>query len=78
MCAHVANRGLRDCQVSSSDAIEGARSNARSVRTALTREVWEAINETWMRLSDALGELPDQTARQDDQARLQEEVDRKL
>ncbi|MFM5950613.1 MAG: alpha-E domain-containing protein [Novosphingobium sp.] len=33
---------------------EGARSNARSVRTALTREVWEAINETWMVLKELL------------------------
>ncbi|MFM5924340.1 MAG: alpha-E domain-containing protein [Novosphingobium sp.] len=33
---------------------EAARSNARSVRTALTREVWEAINETWMVLREAL------------------------
>ncbi|MFM5931701.1 MAG: alpha-E domain-containing protein [Novosphingobium sp.] len=28
--------------------IERARSNARAVRTALTREVWEATNEAWM------------------------------
>ncbi|PLK25692.1 alpha-E domain-containing protein [Novosphingobium sp. TH158] len=28
--------------------IEQARSNARAVRTALTREVWEATNEAWM------------------------------
>ena len=34
--------------------IEAARSNARSVRTALTREVWEAVNETWMVLTEAL------------------------
>lgn len=34
--------------------IEASRSNARSVRTALTREVWEAVNETWMVLKDAL------------------------
>ncbi|MBS0480907.1 MAG: alpha-E domain-containing protein [Proteobacteria bacterium] len=32
--------------------IENARTNARSVRTALTREVWEAINESWMILKD--------------------------
>ena len=30
--------------------IEAARSNARGVRTALTREVWEATNEAWMNL----------------------------
>lgn len=35
-------------------AIEAARNNARLVRTALTREVWEAVNETWITLSDAL------------------------
>jgi uncharacterized alpha-E superfamily protein len=34
--------------------IESARNNARLVRTALTREVWEAINECWMTLKDAL------------------------
>jgi len=34
--------------------IEGARTNARSVRTALTREVWEAVNESWMLLSEWL------------------------
>ena len=33
---------------------EGARSNARSVRTALTREVWEATNESWMVLGEQL------------------------
>lgn len=34
--------------------IEGARNNARLVRTALTREVWEAVNESWMSVRDAL------------------------
>jgi uncharacterized alpha-E superfamily protein len=33
---------------------EGARSNARSVRTVLTREVWEATNESWMVLHEQL------------------------
>lgn len=33
---------------------EQARDNARLVRTALTREVWEAVNECWMTLKDAL------------------------
>jgi uncharacterized alpha-E superfamily protein len=33
---------------------EGARSNARAVRTALTREVWEATNESWMVLHEQL------------------------
>ena len=34
--------------------IEAARSNARLVRTALTREVWEAINEWWMSVTALL------------------------
>ncbi len=34
--------------------IEGARTNARTVRTAITREVWEATNESWMVLSELL------------------------
>lgn len=34
--------------------IEGARTNARAVRTAITREVWEATNESWMTLRDML------------------------
>ena len=41
---------LRDTTNSSSvlSSIETARANARMVRTALTRETWEAINEAWM------------------------------
>ena len=34
--------------------IKAARDNARLVRTALTTEVWSAVNETWMLLSDVL------------------------
>ncbi|WP_323797413.1 alpha-E domain-containing protein [Nisaea sp.] len=34
--------------------IEQARTNARLVRTALTREVWEATNECWMVLDQIL------------------------
>ncbi|PWJ22320.1 alpha-E domain-containing protein [Jannaschia seohaensis] len=34
--------------------MEAARMNARTVRTALTREVWEAVNECWMTLRDLL------------------------
>ena len=34
--------------------IEGARTNARMVRTGITREVWEATNESWMILKDLL------------------------
>lgn len=33
---------------------EAARNNAKTVRTALTREVWESINENWMTLKEAL------------------------
>lgn len=53
-------------------AVEAARTNARLVRTALTREVWEAVNECWMTLDTlfkkpiAPADLPDvlQTVRQ--------------
>ena len=44
---------------------EAARNNARLVRTALTREVWEAVNETWIKQKAALArpvretDLPD-------------------
>lgn len=34
--------------------IEAARTNARMVRTAITREVWEATNESWMVLRELL------------------------
>ena len=34
--------------------VEGARTNARAVRTAITSEVWEATNESWMVLRDML------------------------
>ena len=61
---------LRDPDNPSSvvDAIESARTNARLVRTALTREVWEAVNETWMILKARLArpvretELPETLA----------------
>jgi uncharacterized alpha-E superfamily protein len=47
---------LRDRNNSSSvlSCIKAARDNARLVRTALTREVWEAINVCWMTLKSAL------------------------
>ncbi len=47
---------LRDRQNPSSvlSCVEAARANARMVRTALTREVWEATNECWMVLREAL------------------------
>ncbi len=34
--------------------VEAARNNARLVRTAITREVWEAVNECWITLHDLL------------------------
>jgi uncharacterized alpha-E superfamily protein len=47
---------LRDPDNPSSviSAVENARTNARMVRTALTTEVWEAVNENWMAMKDAL------------------------
>ncbi len=54
--ANVVNFLLRDPNNPTSviAMIESARNNARMVRTALTREVWEAVNEAWMDLSKAL------------------------
>lgn len=34
--------------------MDAARNNARLVRTALTREVWEAVNESWLTLNAVL------------------------
>ena len=34
--------------------VKAARDNARMVRTALTTEVWAAVNETWMLLDETL------------------------
>ncbi|MBL3940605.1 alpha-E domain-containing protein, partial [Bacteroides thetaiotaomicron] len=36
--------------------IEAARSNARMVRTALTREAWESVNGAWLSLRRALAQ----------------------
>ena len=41
----------RDNPSSLANSIAAARANARMTRTALTRDVWEAINETWLTLS---------------------------
>ncbi len=38
--------------------IEYARTNARAVRTSITREVWEATNESWMLLREMLSRPP--------------------
>ncbi len=47
---------LRDSANPSSvvSIVKAARDNARLVRTALTREVWEATNECWITLKDLL------------------------
>ncbi|MGR3633438.1 MAG: alpha-E domain-containing protein [Limimaricola soesokkakensis] len=47
---------LRDPDNPSSvlSVVKAARDNARVVRTALTREVWEAVNEAWMTLCAAM------------------------
>jgi len=49
---------LRDRSNPSSvlSVVEAARDNARLVRTALTREVWEATNECWMTLTNVLAQ----------------------
>lgn len=44
----------RDNPSSVISSVTAARNNARLVRTALTREVWEAVNESWITLKDAL------------------------
>jgi len=47
---------LRDQNNSNSviSVMKNARNNARLSRTALTRDVWEAVNESWMMISDRL------------------------
>lgn len=54
--AYVVDYLLRDDRNPSSvmNAIANARTNARLVRTALTTEVWEAVNENWMAMKTAL------------------------
>ena len=54
--ARAVNFMLRDTDNPSSalSSITAARTNARLVRTALTREAWEAVNECWMTVSNAL------------------------
>ncbi len=42
--------------------VDRARQNAREVRTALTREVWEATNDSWHNLNLALSVPPEQRA----------------
>ena len=65
--ANVIDFLLRDSVNPSSvvSVVKAARDNARLVRTALTREVWEATNECWITLKELLSqpvserELPD-------------------
>ena len=54
--SNVADFLLRDTDNPSSvmSCIDTARSNARMVRTALTRETWESVNEAWMTLKKSL------------------------
>lgn len=54
--ARVTDFLLRDTENSGSvySVIKAARDNARLVRTALTTEVWSAVNETWMLLAERL------------------------
>lgn len=54
--ATVINYLLRDKSNPSSvlAVLEGARNNARLVRTALSREVWEATNQCWLEVKQAL------------------------
>ncbi|CAH2404771.1 alpha-E domain-containing protein [Mesorhizobium escarrei] len=60
--ANVADFLLRDTANPSSTmtSIETARNNARMVRTALTRETWESINEAWMSLKRMLAKPIDE------------------
>lgn len=54
--APVINFLLRDADNPSSvlNCVGAARTNARMVRTALSSEVWEAVNECWMAVKAAL------------------------
>jgi uncharacterized alpha-E superfamily protein len=62
--AHIIDYMLRDLDNGSSvlSSMGTARTNGRMVRTALTRETWEALNESWMvlkqRLSRPVDDLP--------------------
>jgi uncharacterized alpha-E superfamily protein len=64
--ARVVDYLVRDPENPSSllSCIETARRNARAVRTALTVDMWNALNETWLRMRDRLvsGFTPDQAS----------------
>lgn len=51
----------RDNPASVLAMIEYARTNARMVRTGITREVWEAVNESWMIIRDLLARPVNET-----------------
>ena len=59
---NVADFLLRDTDNPSSvmSSMETARNNARMVRTALTRDTWECINEAWMSLKRMLADPVDE------------------
>ena len=44
------------------NCMESGRNNARMVRTALTRESWEAINESWLEIKQLLARRVTQAA----------------
>jgi uncharacterized alpha-E superfamily protein len=48
----------RDNASSIANCIETARRNARAVRTALTADMWEAVNSTWQELTPYCGPTP--------------------
>jgi uncharacterized alpha-E superfamily protein len=48
----------RDNASSIANCIETARRNARAVRTALTADMWEAVNSTWQELAPYCGSTP--------------------
>jgi len=54
---------LRDADNPASvlSVFKSARSNARMARTALTREVWESVNEGWLVLKDLLAKPVNQS-----------------
>ncbi|QPM90403.1 alpha-E domain-containing protein [Pseudooceanicola algae] len=54
--SNVTNYLLRDRDNPSSvlSCIDAARANGRMVRTALSSEVWEAVNEAWMNIREQL------------------------
>ncbi len=64
--ASVVDYLVRDPENPSSlySCIETARRNARAVRTALTVDMWNALNETWLRMREKLvsGFTPDQAS----------------